>query len=79
MRNVAIYRAPKQQLPRRRPIGDSARRAMEQAALALTDSVPALLGEEALAERARLRRTRHGADDAQASLLLTLLPDDDHR
>ncbi|HDS1131483.1 TPA: hypothetical protein QDZ99_004596 [Stenotrophomonas maltophilia] len=79
MRNVAIYRAPKQQLRRRGPIGDSARRAMELAALALTDSVPALLGEEALAERDRLRRTRHGADDAQGSLLLTLLPDDDHR
>ncbi len=79
MRNVAIYRAPKQQLRRRGPIGDSARRAMEQAALALTDSVPALLGEEALAERDRLRRTQHGADDAQASLLLRLLPDDDRR
>lgn len=37
-------------------VSSGARIAMERAALALTDAVPALLGEEALAERERLRR-----------------------
>lgn len=37
-------------------ISTGARVAMERAAQALTDAVPALLGEEALAERERLRR-----------------------
>lgn len=76
---MAIYRAPRQQLRRRGPVSDSARRAMELAALALTDSVPALVGDEALAERDRLRRTQYVADGAQACLLFTLRPDDDHR
>lgn len=37
-------------------ISSAARRAMEEAAKALTDAVPALTGEEAMAERDRLRR-----------------------
>ena len=41
---------------------------MELAALALTDAVPGLIGEEALAERERIRQETEGRDSAQRQL-----------
>lgn len=54
---------------RRRGIASaSARQAMELAALALTDAVPGLIGEEALAERERIRQETERRDSAQRQL-----------
>jgi len=54
---------------RRRGIASaSARRAMELAALALTDAVPGLVGDEALAERERIRQETERRDSAQRQL-----------
>lgn len=56
---------------RRRGIASaSARQAMELAALALTDAVPGLIGEEALAERERIRRRQEQQDNRQLGLPL---------
>lgn len=46
----------------------SARQAMELAALALTDAVPGLIGEEAMAERERIRQETERRDSAQRQL-----------
>ncbi|MCU1140676.1 hypothetical protein [Stenotrophomonas maltophilia] len=43
---------------------------MELAALALTDAVPGLIGEEALAERERIRRRQEQQDNRQHCLPL---------
>jgi len=43
---------------------------MELAALALTDAVPGLVGEEALAERERIRQRQEQQDNRQHSLPL---------
>lgn len=51
-------------------ISASARRAMELAALALTDAVPALTGDEALAERERFRIEQERRDNRQQCLPL---------
>lgn len=67
---MATYRAPRSRHRRRGQISESARRAMEAAALALTDAVPALTGEEALAERDRLRRQQIQTDNRQPCLPL---------
>lgn len=48
----------------------AARRAMEEAARALTDAVPALVGDEAMAERERLRREDERRATAQRELEL---------
>lgn len=48
----------------------SARKAMELAALALTDAVPALIGDEALAERERIRVEQEQQDNRQHCLPL---------
>jgi hypothetical protein len=41
---------------------------MELAALALTDTVPGLVGDEALAERERIRQETERRDSAQRQL-----------
>jgi len=43
---------------------------MELAALALTDAVPGLIGEEALAERERIRQRQEQQDNRQLGLPL---------
>ncbi|HEL5038923.1 hypothetical protein I5W36_14945 [Stenotrophomonas maltophilia] len=43
---------------------------MELAALALTDAVPGLIGEEAMAERERIRQRQEQQDNRQHSLPL---------
>lgn len=43
---------------------------MELAALALTDAVPGLVGEEALAERERIRQRQEQQDNRQHCLPL---------
>jgi len=43
---------------------------MELAAQALTDAVPGLIGEEALAERERIRQRQEHIDNRQHSLPL---------
>jgi len=68
--DVAIYRAPRTRVRRRGTITDSACRAMELAALALTDAVPGLTGDEALAMRERLRQRQLLMDEPQACLPL---------
>lgn len=53
---MAIDRVPRASRKRRRKQATATGlRAMQLAALALTDAVPPLLGDEALAERERLR------------------------
>ncbi len=51
-------------------ISAAARRAMEEAARALTDAVPALVGDEAMAERERLRLKDELRASAQRELEL---------
>lgn len=66
--DMAIYRAPRPAPQRHAPISDAARRAMELAALALTDAVPGLVGDEALAERERLWREAERQQSVQRQL-----------
>lgn len=67
-REMAVYRAPVHDRWRRQPPSPSARRAMELAALALTDAVPPLLGDAALVERERFRQQTERKDSAQRQL-----------
>ncbi len=55
---------------RRPAMSPAARQAMQLAALALTDAVPPLLGDEALAERERYRREDEARRSAQGLLPL---------
>ncbi len=68
---VAIYRAPQ---PPRKPVGAACMRAMQAAALALTDAVPALVGDEAIAERERYRREDSAHQSVQGVLPLPCDP-----
>lgn len=68
MLDVTIYRTPRQRHRRRGPVSSAARRAMEIAALALTDAVPGLVGDAALAERERLRQLTDRQNSAQRQL-----------
>ncbi|HCL44790.1 MAG TPA: hypothetical protein DIC54_11315 [Pseudomonas sp.] len=65
---MAVHRAHRSKYRRRGQASASARRAMELAALALTDAVPGLVGEEALAERERIRQETERRDSAQRQL-----------
>lgn len=66
--DVGTYHARRSQYRRRGIASASARRAMELAALALTDAVPGLVGDEALAERERIRQETERRDCAQRQL-----------
>ena len=68
MIDLATIRAPRARNRRRGMISSAARRAMEEAARALTDAVPALVGDEAMAERERLRREDELRATAQREL-----------
>nr|WP_312660603.1 hypothetical protein [Stenotrophomonas geniculata] len=65
---MASHRAHRSKYQRRGQASASARHAMELAALALTDAVPGLVGEEALAERERIRQETERRDSAQRQL-----------
>lgn len=65
---MASHRAHRSKYRRRGQASASARHAMELAALALTDAVPGLVGEEALAERERIRQETERRDSAQRQL-----------
>lgn len=65
---VVTHHAPRSQYRRRGRASASARQAMELAALALTDAVPGLVGDEALAERERIRQETERRDSAQRQL-----------
>ncbi len=65
---MAAHRAHRSKYRRRGQASASARHAMELAALALTDAVPGLVGEEALAERERIRQETERRDSAQRQL-----------
>ena len=72
---VAIYRSPQASRKRRRkPVSAAGVRAMHAAALALTDAVPALVGDEALAERERLRLLDEARHTTQGVLSLVCAP-----
>lgn len=72
---VAIYCSPQASRKRRRkPVSAAGVRAMHAAALALTDAVPALVGDEALAERERLRLEVEARRTMQAALPLACAP-----
>lgn len=66
--DVGTDHARRSQYRRRGIASASARRAMELAALALTDAVPGLVGDEALAERERIRQETERSDSAQRQL-----------
>ncbi len=66
--DVAIHHAHRSKYRRRGRASASAWRAMELAALALTDAVPGLVGDEALAERERIRQETERRDSAQRQL-----------
>ncbi len=66
--DVGTDHARRSQYRRRGIASASARRAMELAALALTDAVPGLVGDEALAERERIRQETERRDSAQRQL-----------
>lgn len=66
--DMATFSAPRAQRRRQGTMSLAARRAMEAAAMALTDAVPALLGDDALAERERLRREDELKATAQREL-----------
>lgn len=68
--DVAIHHAPRSKCRWRGPASASARHAMELAALALTDAVPGLIGDEALAERERIRQRQEQQDNRQHCLPL---------
>lgn len=68
--DVGTDHARRSQYRRRGTASASARRAMEVAALALTDAVPGLIGEEALAERERIRQRQEQLDNRQHCLPL---------
>lgn len=68
--DVGTDHARRSQYRRRGIASASARRAMELAALALTDAVPGLIGEEALAERERIRQRQEQHDNRQHCLPL---------
>lgn len=68
MNDVATFRAPRARYRRRGKMSAAACRAMEEAARALTDAVPALVGDEAMAERERLRREDELKATAQRQL-----------
>lgn len=67
---MAIHHAHRSKYRRRGQASASARQAMEIAALALTDAVPGLIGEEALAERERIRQRQEQHDNRQHCLPL---------
>ncbi len=67
---MATHHAHRSRYRRRGQASASARQAMEMAALALTDAVPALIGEEALAERERIRQRQEQQDNRQHCLPL---------
>ncbi len=67
---MAIYHAHRSKYRRRGTASAAARQAMELAALALTDAVPGLVGDEALAERERLRQQQEQQDNRQRCLPL---------
>ncbi|MBA0283842.1 hypothetical protein D5301_19020 [Stenotrophomonas sp. MH181796] len=67
---MATHHAHRSRYRRRGIASASARQAMELAALALTDAVPGLVGEEALAERERIRQRQEQQDNRQHSLPL---------
>ncbi|AVH91684.1 hypothetical protein AL480_12885 [Stenotrophomonas maltophilia] len=67
---MAIHHAPRSKYRWRGRASASARQAMELAALALTDAVPGLVGDEALAERERMRRRQEKQDNRQHCLPL---------
>lgn len=72
---VAIYRTPQASRKRRRkPLSAAGVLAMHAAALALTDAVPALVGDDALAERERLRLLDDARRTAQGVLSLVCAP-----
>ena len=72
---VAIYRSPQVSRKRRRkPLSAAGVLAMQAAALALTDAVPALVGDDALAERERLRSLDEARGTAQGVLSLVCAP-----
>lgn len=58
----------------RRRVTVAARQGMQLAALALTDAVPPLLGDDALAERERYRREEEARRSAQGLLPLGIKP-----
>ena len=66
--DVSTHRARRSRYRRRGPASAAARQAMERAALALTDAVPGLVGDEALAERERIRQETERRDSAQRQL-----------
>lgn len=68
--DVAVHRAHRSKYRRRVQASVSARHAMELAALALTDAVPGLIGDEALAERERIRQRHEQQDNRQHCLPL---------
>ncbi|KRG81625.1 hypothetical protein ABB31_04325 [Stenotrophomonas pavanii] len=65
---MATHHAHRSMYRRRGPASAAARQAMERAALALTDAVPGLVGDEALAERERIRQETERRDSAQRQL-----------
>lgn len=67
---MATYRAPRARHGQHGIMSAAARCAMEEAARALTDAVPALLGDDALAERDRLRRQDELKASAQRELVV---------
>lgn len=72
---MAVYRSPQASLKRRRkPLSAAGVLAMHTAALALTDAVPALVGDDALAERERLRLLDEAGRTAQGVLSLVCAP-----
>ena len=68
MLEMAIYRAPRARSRPRGAITAAARQAMQDAARALTDAVPALLGDDALAQRDRYRQEDERKNSAQREL-----------
>ncbi|MBA0254444.1 hypothetical protein D7T50_03850 [Stenotrophomonas maltophilia] len=67
---MATHHAHRSKHRRRGLPSASARQAMELAALALTDAVPGLIGEEAMAERERIRQRQEQQDNRQHCLPL---------
>ncbi|ASK91852.1 hypothetical protein KWH04_09800 [Xanthomonas campestris pv. trichodesmae] len=75
MLEMAIYRAPRAPHPAdRKPISPVARQHMDEALRLLNGDTPGLTGEDALAERERLRREDAARDAVQSELLLHCAP-----
>lgn len=75
MMAMTVYtHRPSRRTRSRKVVSTAGLRAMQMAALALTDAVPALIGDDALAERERLRLEDQARRSAQGALPLAAAP-----